>query len=310
MSAKDRWYNTDRLGGLWRFAMAITALTVLGHTYLGFEQSWAHPLVAVLTAYGVEALLELIDARANRHTPRFVAGPRDLLSFFLSAHITGLAVAMLLYSNEQLLPIAFASAVAVGSKAIFRVRVGPSERHFLNPSNFGITVTLLFIPWVGIAPPYHFTENVSGAGDWLLPGLIVASGTLLNARFTHRLPLIAAWLTAFAAQALFRSLVFDAPTAAAWLPMSGLAFILYTFYMVSDPATTPSGTGGQIVFGSAVAAAYGLLVAMHVVFGLFLALTIVCALRGLALHAQALATQWEHVRGALPMRALARRPEP
>ena len=33
-------------------------------------------------------------------------------------------------------------------------------RHFMNPSNFGITVTLLAFSWVNIAPPYHFTENV------------------------------------------------------------------------------------------------------------------------------------------------------
>src|SRR5207244_10405813 len=112
--------------------------------------------------------------------------------------ITGLAVAMLLYTNERLWPTAFATAVALASKSICRVRVGVGNRHFLNPSNFGITMTLLVFPSVGIAPPYHFTENISGALDWVLPGLIVISGTLINARYTHRLPLVSAWLVAFA----------------------------------------------------------------------------------------------------------------
>jgi Na+-translocating ferredoxin:NAD+ oxidoreductase RnfD subunit len=66
--------------------------------------------------------------------------------------------------------------------------------------------------------------------------------------------------------------------------MSGLAFLLFTFYMVSDPATTPDHPRRQVVFGAAVAIVYGILVSLHVVFGLFFALTVVCAVRGLYLY--------------------------
>jgi enediyne biosynthesis protein E5 len=288
----DPWSAARRLGGLRRFAIAITVLNILGHTVFGFEQSWAQPVVALLTAYGVELLIEFIDARMNTRPFRFAGGPRELVDFLLSAHITGLAVAMLLYANDRLLPIAFAAAVAVASKAIFRVPAGSGTRHVLNPSNFGITATLLLFPWVGIAPPYHFTENLQGAWDWIVPGLIVVSGSVLNARFTGRLPLVAAWLTGFALQGLLRSLLLGTPIAAAWVPMTGLAFVLYTFYMVTDPATTPGGTRGQVIFGFAVAATYGLLMSAHIVFGLFFALTILTATRGAFLYARAKAPAW------------------
>lgn len=306
----DTWSASVRLGGLRRFAVAITVLNVLGHTVLGFEQSWAQPLIALATAYAMELALELVDARLTRRRPQFTGGPRALLDFLLSAHITGLAVAMLLYANERLAPIAFATAVAVGSKAIFRVRVDAGTRHVFNPSNFGITVTLLALPWVGIAPPYHFTENVSGALDWVLPAIIVVSGTFINARFTRRLPLIAAWLGGFAAQAALRSAVFGTPLAAALLPMTGLAFVLYTFYMVTDPATTPSAARAQVAFGLAVAAAYALLMVVHVVFGLFFALTLVCAVRGLALYAAAWAAETRVARVPVPAAVAARDPRP
>ena len=49
-----------------------------------------------------------------------------------------------------------------------------------------------------------FTENLSGIGDWVLPGLIVASGSFLNARLTKRIPLILAWLGGFALQGVVR----------------------------------------------------------------------------------------------------------
>jgi hypothetical protein len=287
MSAHEMNNRTDRLGGLRRFAIAITVLNILGHAFFGFEQSLAHPLVALAAAYSTELLLEFIDARCNRRPLRFLGGgPRRFVDFLLSAHISGLACAMLLYANERLGPVMFAAVVAICSKAVLRVPVGNGTRHFLNPSNFGITVTLLAFSWVSVAPPYQFTENMTGAGDWILPAVIVCTGTFLNARFTRRLPLIAAWLGGFVAQAVVRSFIFDSPLDAGLVPMTGVAFILYTFYMVTDPATTPEGRREQIAFGLSVAAVYGMLMVAHIVFGLFFALTIVCTVRGLWLHAK------------------------
>jgi len=282
VSRRD-WSTTNRLGGLRRFATAITAFTLLGHFVFGFEQSWLQPLVALATGYAMELLLETIDAAAHRRRARYRGGPVPLVNFLLSAHITALAVAMLTYANDRLWPIAFAVAVAIGSKAIFRVTVAGRSRHFLNPSNFGIAATLLLFPWVGIAQPYHFTENLHGTWNWVLPGLIVVSGSFLNLRYTRRVPLLLTWLACFALQAILRSTVFGTPLVAPLLPMTGVAFTLYTFYMVTDPATTPSGVRSQIFFGAAVAACYGLLLVCHVVFGLFFALAIVTAARGLGL---------------------------
>ncbi|WP_013320464.1 hypothetical protein [Gloeothece verrucosa] len=279
-------YQATRLAGLRRFAIAITCLNILGHTVLGFEQSWAQPLVALATGYSVELLLETVDAWVNKRQPLFWGNFGQFVDFILSAHITSLAIAMLLYANEQLLPIAFAVAVAIGSKALFRVTMGQGKRHFLNPSNFGISVTLLLFPWVGIAPPYQFTENLSGWADWILPAIIVISGTFLNAKFTQKLPLIAGWVGGFFIQALFRSSIFHTPLIAALLPMTGVAFVLFTFYMVTDPGTTPAKPLDQFIFGVSVAAAYGLLMYFHIVFGMFFGLTIICVLRGVILALQ------------------------
>jgi hypothetical protein len=270
-----------------RFAVAITVLNILGHTFFGFEQSWAQPVVALVSAYSVELLLEIIDARINRRAPRFSGGgARKFVEFLLSAHITGLACAMLLYANDRLGPVVFASVVAICSKCVLRVPSERGTRHFFNPSNFGITVTLLVFSWISIAPPYQFTENMTGVGDWILPAVIVCTGTFLNARFTHRLPLIAGWLGGFVVQASLRSLLLDTPLVVGLVPMTGVAFILYTFYMVTDPATTPERRRDQVAFGLSVAAVYGLLMVTHVVFGLFFALTIVCAMRGLGMYAR------------------------
>jgi hypothetical protein len=121
-------------------------------------------------------------------------------------------------------------------------------------------------------------------GDWFLPLVIVLSGTFLNTRFTGKLPLILGWLGTFVLQATLRSQLQGTSLTAALMPMTGMAFLLFTFYMVPDPGTTPSSLPGQFAFGAAVAGAYGLLMLWHVVFGLFFALVIVCSARGLGLY--------------------------
>jgi hypothetical protein len=210
-TADESRRKPDQLGGLRRFALAITVFSILGHLWFGFEQSYAQPLVSVGAAYATQLLLDTLEAWVHHRRPKFLGGFSALVSSLLSAHISGLACAMLLYANDHLWVVCFASAVAIGSKTLFRMPVvnphgawplllfqlvlfvlllqagdatghwfpiapqwvptfrvgmlalalllmmftppGVPSRHYLNPSNFGITVTLLLFPWVGIAAP-------------------------------------------------------------------------------------------------------------------------------------------------------------
>ncbi|MBV8993302.1 MAG: enediyne biosynthesis protein, partial [Pseudonocardiales bacterium] len=60
-----------RISALRRFAVSITVLTILGLTVLGFEEAYATPVVAVLTACLVELTLETVEARAYRRPARY-----------------------------------------------------------------------------------------------------------------------------------------------------------------------------------------------------------------------------------------------
>lgn len=276
-----------RIAALRRFALSITLFNILGHTVFGFEQAWFYPPAALALSYSLELLLEWLVSRSQNYAPRYRGrGFIGLVDFLLPAHISALAIAMLLYPGERVGPILFAVAVCIGSKVLFRVRNSRGSQHFLNPSNFGIALTLILFPWVGISPPYHFTENISGALDWVVPAVIVLSGSLLNTQLTRKHPLILGWLGGFVLQAVGRRLLFGTPLAAALLPMTGVAFLLFTFYMITDPGTTPFEPRAQVRFGLATALVYGLLVSVHVVFGLFFALVLVCAGRGIGLALQ------------------------
>ncbi|GAA3119780.1 hypothetical protein GCM10010466_08290 [Planomonospora alba] len=280
--------SDPRTSALRRFAVSITVFNVLGHTVLGFEQAYATPLAALAVAYALELGLERLDATVNGRPVKYAGGWIRLLDFLLPAHISALACAMLLYANDRLAPVILAVIVAIASKYLIRVRLNGSFRHVLNPSNTGIVVVLLVFPWVGIAPPYHFTEWVSGPLDWVIPAVILVSGTVLNAMLTKKMPLILGWVGAFAAQAVIRTAIDGTATVTALTVMTGTAFVLFTNYMITDPGTTPVKPGRQVLFGVAAAAVYGLLVHFHITFGLFFALVIVCAVRGAALAAVSL----------------------
>ena len=295
-----------RIAALRRFAVAITVLNVAGHAYLGFEQSWQQLAIAVFSAYAAELALECVRSLGEARSPAFLEELHGqhpvirLVDFLLPAHITGMAVSMLLYAGARDDVFVFAAVTAIASKRLFRLPASVGRRHFFNPSNLGIACTLMAFPTVGIAPPYQFTEQLGPVGDWVLPAIIVMAGSYLNARLTRRLLVSAGWCAGFVLQSVVRALCTSCSLPGALSPMTGLAFLLFNFYMITDPATTPQRPGAQVLFGLSVAAVYGVLVSMHVVFGFFFALALVCLARGLFLWAAHLHRSWTHAGGGTP----------
>jgi len=273
-----------RLAALRRFAITISVLNLLGHTVLGFENSWAQLVVTLLTAYFTEILLEIVDAVANQKTPRFTGGVTSFIDFLLPAHISGMAVSMLLYCGDQLLPFAFAAAVAIASKALLTVKVNNSERHFLNPSNTGIALTVLLFPTIAPIMPWQFTESLSSNWSSAFPVAVVALGIYMNSRYSRRMPLVLGWVVAFAIQGVIRCLMNGLPLIVGLVPITGVSFVLFTFYMITDPGATPGDRREQVIFGASTAVVYGFLVLAHIGFAFFYALFIVSFCRGLVLY--------------------------
>lgn len=274
-----------RLFALWYFTTLMIVWNITGHTVLGFEQSWATPVVAVATAILISMLLDWVDAQSRNRELRFTGSLGAFVNFLPACLIPGFACGMLLYPNERLWPVVFAVVLSMGSKVIFRAPVGNGHtQHIFNPSNFGVGATLLLFPEVGFAPPYHFTENITGLWDWMVPLIVLTTGIIVHGLFTGRLPLVAAWIATFVLQAIIRAKIFGLPFFVPLMPMTSAAFIVFTLYMIPDPATTPLKASRQALFGFAVAAVYAVTQLLHLVYGLFYALLIVCAIRGVSLH--------------------------
>lgn len=265
------------------FAISITVFNIFGYTVLGFEQPWLWPFIALATGYATEIVFEMISAWAQGRTPRFRGnGVRGFLEFLLPAHITSLVVNMLLYANSELWVVLFAVVVAVAQKHVLQAPIKGRMRHFMNPSNLGISVTLLaFGSWVSIAPPYEFTEWADTFFKIMIPLVIITAGTVINATLTRKVPLIVGWMGSFAIQAFIRHEIWHVALFSALGVMTGVAFVLFTNYMITDPGTTPFTPRAQFMFGSSIGIVYGVLMLFNVVYTLFFAVSIVCLIRGL-----------------------------
>jgi hypothetical protein len=264
------------------FAISISVFNIFGYTLLGFEQPWLWPIFSVLVGYATEITFEMISSWARGRPPRFMGnGARGVYEFLLPAHITALACNMLLYANDMYLPIALAVIIGVTGKHVLQAPIYGKMRHYMNPSNLGISTSLiLFGSWISIAPPYEFTEYANTYFRVMIPIIIITAGTVLNALLTKRTPLIVGWLGGFAIQAFLRHWIWDVALFSALGVMTGVAFVLFTNYMITDPGTTPTKPMNQFMFGSSVAMVYGVLMLFNVVYTLFFAVVIVCALRG------------------------------
>jgi Na+-translocating ferredoxin:NAD+ oxidoreductase RnfD subunit len=275
----------DPRTGLRTSATLATVFTILGHNFFGFEQSALTVLVALATGYSCAIAFEWIDAKANGRQPGFLGkGWLGVVDFLLSAHMTSITMSFLIFTQDHVWVLAFAVATALASKYLFRVRINGRLQHVFNPSNFGVAVTLVLFQYVA-SIPWGYTEELGGWWDVLVPLFIVGLGFRLNLLFTKRLPLIGSWLGFFLLQGAIRSVVHGLPFTAQLFPLTGIAFVLFTFYMITDPQTSPTIPRNQVIYGAGIALSYAVLLELHVMFTMFFAVVMASAGRAAVLLA-------------------------
>lgn len=155
----------------------------------------------------------------------------------ISGFITSMGI-ILLTDSPTVWAYALVAFLSMTSKHF--VQVG--KHHIFNPNNFGLVVTLLF-----------FEQYVTVvAGRWggfdLLSVLIVLMGSFLVWK-ARRYTLVITYVLTFLVTGWIRAQIGGQPLLTALLPMTGPAFQLFIFYMITDPRTTPNSHKGQIVFG-------------------------------------------------------------
>lgn len=211
----------------WFQIVALTLLLLYGVIYLHFDISWDRIM-------GVLAVVVVSQYICTRAFQLPVFDPK-------SALISGLSLCLLFRSNFMLLAV-IAGILAVASKFIVRWR----GKHLFNPTNFAIVI--LF--W--IAPDHVWVSPGQWGAFAFFAFLMVCLGGLVVCR-AARADIAIAFLGAYLALLFGRSFWLHDPVSIPWHRVQNGALLLFAFFMISDPKTTPDSRSGRILFGFLVA---------------------------------------------------------
>lgn len=161
-------------------------------------------------------------------------------SSLLSASISALGM-MLLCRTNSVPVLSAAMALAIFSKVIFRWQ----GKHFFNPTNFGIMVVYLFSGAVWVSPGQW-------GDDFLMLIWILMMGTVVVGG-ARRYDISLTFLVAHIGLIGSRVLYLGQSAAVFWHQLANGSLIIFAFFMISDPRSTPNHKVGRMVFAVSVA---------------------------------------------------------
>jgi Na+-transporting NADH:ubiquinone oxidoreductase subunit NqrB len=214
----------------------LASLLVYGMGWLDFDVSPARAALILTTVLVTQAICDRVKARLDddgRRHPPFAMSAR-------SALISGLSLCLLLRTNRPDLA-ALASVVAIAGKFLIRAR----GKHIFNPTNGGIVAMLLMTNQAWVSP-----------GQWGAPAffafLMACAGSLVVNR-AARADVTCAFIVSYAALVFGRSIYLGEPLTIPFHRLASGALVLFAFFMISDPKTTPDSRAGRLLFAALVA---------------------------------------------------------
>ena len=256
---RDRraWILPRRSDPRWLFVCFHATYVLMGHFLLSFNRSGEQIAIAIVACAALEVLYTFVLTR--------------LFVLPLSGVISGLGLALLFSAPGNGWLMLLVSWLTITGKYLVTWR----GHHLYNPTNLALVLVLLLSDGqAAVAPAYQW------GGSWQPVALVFALGTVIMWR-AKKLPLVLSFWAVYCLGAVLRSQLTHMPTdITLWAQISGGAFWLFSFFMITDPKTSPPDTKGMIGFGVGVALVDLWLQLNTAVFSLIWALFLVSSVRG------------------------------
>jgi Na+-transporting NADH:ubiquinone oxidoreductase subunit NqrB len=161
-----------------------------------------------------------------------------------SALISGLSLCLLLRTNYPAVAV-LAAVVTIASKFVIRFQ----GKHIFNPTNFGLVFLMLLGAPVWVSPGQWGSVATFGFLMACLGGLVVNRAARSDVTY--------AFLISFALLQFGRAAYVLQRWPVPLHRMESGALLLFAFFMISDPKTTPNSRAGRILFAALVVALAG-----------------------------------------------------
>ncbi len=186
-----------------------------------------------------QIILTFVAALAAQHLS-FAMRP-DAPRSYRSAIITAFSLTLLLRADNLWVHPAAAS-MAILSKPIIRIR----GKHLFNPANFGVIFAMLMLPGAWVSPG-QWGQDVAIAGWMIALGAFVATRA-------HRADISWSFLACYVGAMAVRVLYLGQRWAVLDHQLMNGALLLFAFFMISDPMTTPNHPRARALHAAIVAA--------------------------------------------------------
>ncbi len=206
--------------------IALTSLLAINFVIIDFGAS----MVASAIALAASLLTQVVCSRLAKI-------PLDLRSPL----ITGLSLSLLLRAEEPWMH-AVAGVIAISSKFLLRI----NGKHVFNPAGLAIVVLLSSSSGVWISPGQW------GASIWF--AALVGFFAIMVLHAARRTDIAIYFFVSHAALLFARADWLGDPWAIPLLQLQSGALLIFTFFMISDPRTSPDSPLGRFLFAFAVAA--------------------------------------------------------
>jgi enediyne biosynthesis protein E5 len=169
---------------------------------------------------------------------------------YLSALVSSLGIAILVRS-ENLWVHPLLAALAMSTKYLLRAGPPQCRSHLLNPANFAAFAAWAWMPGAWLSPGQWGSESLAALWFFGLGGLV----TQRISRWDVSLSFLTSWAGLLAVRLWW--LDYDSAIALGmWVQqISNGTVLLFAFFMISDPMTTPQHRGARIAYAVTVALA-------------------------------------------------------
>jgi hypothetical protein len=170
-------------------------------------------------------------------------------SAYLSAIVTCFGICILVRS-QNLWAHPLLAGVAMTSKYLLRAGPRACRSHILNPANLAAFAAWAWLDGCWLSPGQWGSDSLTALWFLALGGLV----THRIARWDVSVTFLLVWASLLAARLMFLDYAWD-PGAAIWLKqISNGTVLLFAFFMISDPMTTPQQRSARLLYVAAVAA--------------------------------------------------------
>jgi hypothetical protein len=209
-----------------------------GMLFLSWTADWMHISLSIAGCLLFNYLFESLKRKTLLPLP----GNNGWHMWGFSSLISAMSLCLLLKTGHWYTSL-FAALLTVSSKYIFRI----NHKHIFNPSAFGIVATLILTNDAWLSPA-QWGSNV------VVFFAVITLGTIVVTR-VQKLDVSLAFLFTFVGLLFWRQvLVLGWPLDHFLHSLSTGSLLLFTFFMISDPKTSPDHPLARIIWAVLIAA--------------------------------------------------------